>query len=65
MFLDEARLSLHLQHANIVCVFDIGMADNTYFIVMEFVDGGEPQDDHRVAAPAGPAHGRRRRSSTS
>lgn len=39
MFLDEARLSLFLQHANIVQVFDIGHADNTYFIVMEFVDG--------------------------
>src|SRR5688572_24853927 len=39
MFLDEARLSLHLQHANIVHVFDIGMSDTTYFIVMEYVDG--------------------------
>ena len=39
MFLDEARLSLALQHANIVQVFDIGHADDTYFIVMEFVDG--------------------------
>jgi serine/threonine-protein kinase len=39
MFLDEAKLSLHLQHANIVQVFDIGVADNTYFIVMEYIDG--------------------------
>src|SRR5262245_46360338 len=40
MFLDEARLSLHLQHANIVGVFDIGVAgSDQYFIVMEFVDG--------------------------
>src|SRR5262245_7048207 len=39
MFLDEARLSLHLQHANIVHVFDIGVADSAYFIVMEYVDG--------------------------
>ncbi len=39
MFLDEARLSLALQHANIVQVFDIGHADDTYFIVMEYVDG--------------------------
>src|SRR5919201_1661381 len=39
MFLDEARLSLHLQHANIVQVFDIGHTEETYFIVMEFVDG--------------------------
>ena len=34
MFLDEARLGARLTHANIVTVFDIGAADNTYFIVM-------------------------------
>ena len=39
MFLDEARLSLSLQHANIVQVFDIGHTNDTYFIVMEYVDG--------------------------
>ncbi len=40
MFLDEARLSLFLQHANIVHVFDISKApDDAYFLVMEFVDG--------------------------
>ena len=40
MFLDEARLGARLNHANIVTVFDIGAADNTYFLVMEYVDGG-------------------------
>src|SRR4026208_614639 len=40
MFLDEARLSLHLQHANIVQVFDISRTpDAAYFLVMEYVDG--------------------------
>jgi serine/threonine-protein kinase len=40
MFLDEARLSLFLQHANIVQVFDISRTpDNAYFLVMEYVDG--------------------------
>ena len=39
MFLDEAKLSLFLQHANIVQVFDIGQSDASYFLVMEFVDG--------------------------
>ena len=39
MFLDEAKLSLFLQHANIVQVFDIGVTDSAYFLVMEFVDG--------------------------
>ncbi len=55
MFLDEARLSLHLQHANIVHVFDIGVADSAYFIVMEYVDGANLKsviENHRK-------HGRR------
>ena len=39
MFLDEARLSAQLSHSNVVQVFDIGRGDNTFFIVMEFVDG--------------------------
>jgi eukaryotic-like serine/threonine-protein kinase len=41
MFLDEARLSAHLNHSNCVQVFDIGVGDNTYFIVMEYVDGSD------------------------
>src|SRR5450432_3367606 len=41
MFLDEARLSAHLSHSNCVQVFDIGVGDNAYFIVMEFVDGAD------------------------
>ncbi|MCA9719036.1 MAG: protein kinase, partial [Myxococcales bacterium] len=39
MFLDEARISLRLDHSNIVSVFDIGEGENSYFIVMEFVEG--------------------------
>ncbi len=39
MFLDEAKVSLHLSHTNCVQVFDLGQADKTYFIVMEYVDG--------------------------
>lgn len=41
MFLDEARLSAHLGHSNCVQVFDIGEGDNTFFIVMELVDGAD------------------------
>lgn len=39
MFIDEARLSMRLNHANIVQVFDVGRADGTYFLVMELLDG--------------------------
>lgn len=41
MFLDEARLSAQLSHSNCVQVFDIGVRDDEYFIVMEFVDGAD------------------------
>ncbi len=41
MFLDEARVCAHLSHSNCVQVFDIGVGDNTYFIVMEYVDGAD------------------------
>src|SRR5512144_3205489 len=41
MFLDEARLSAHLTHSNVAQVFDIGVGDNAYFIVMEYVDGSD------------------------
>jgi serine/threonine-protein kinase len=49
MFLDEARTSAHLSHSNCVQVFDIGVGDNTYFIVMEFVDGSDLKNiiEHR------------------
>jgi serine/threonine-protein kinase len=39
MFLDEAKLSLFLDHANVVSVFDLGRSSDTYFIVMEYIDG--------------------------
>lgn len=39
MFLDEAKLTLNLTHANIVQVFDLGYSGDTYFIVMEYVEG--------------------------
>src|SRR6476469_10719773 len=39
MFLDESRVSAQLSHSNCVQVFDIGVGDQAYFIVMEYVDG--------------------------
>lgn len=39
MFLDEARLCAVLHHPHIVQVFDLGEADGTYFIAMEYING--------------------------
>ncbi len=38
-FHDEARLTVHLQHANVVQVFDLGQATGQHVMVLEFVDG--------------------------
>lgn len=39
MFIDEARISMHLHHRNIVQVFDLDKVGDTYFIAMEYVHG--------------------------
>ncbi|MEQ1564351.1 MAG: serine/threonine-protein kinase [Myxococcota bacterium] len=39
MFVDEAKISVALQHPNIVRVFDFGKILENYFIAMECVDG--------------------------
>ncbi len=39
MFLDEAQISARIQHPNVVQLFDLGEADGSYFIAMEYVHG--------------------------
>ncbi len=39
MFVQEAKLAVLLSHANIVQVFDLGKAGETYFIAMEYIAG--------------------------
>ena len=39
MFIAEAKIAVTLSHANIVQVFDLGRADESYFIAMEYVAG--------------------------
>ncbi|MFU8804405.1 MAG: protein kinase domain-containing protein [Bradymonadaceae bacterium] len=39
MLVDEAKLAVQLNHANIGQVFDLGFIDSQYFIVMEYIDG--------------------------
>ena len=39
MFIDEARIAMHLHHRNIVQVFDLDKVNETYFIAMEYVHG--------------------------
>jgi eukaryotic-like serine/threonine-protein kinase len=39
MFLDEARLAAVLSHPNVVQIFELGEADGTWFIAMEYLHG--------------------------
>jgi serine/threonine protein kinase len=39
MFIDEAKISVELQHPNIVQVYDFGKLRDNYFIAMECVEG--------------------------
>lgn len=39
MFINEAKIAVTLSHANIVQVFDLGRAGDSYFIAMEYVAG--------------------------
>ncbi len=41
MLLDEARLAATLSHPNVVHVFDAGQVDGTYYLAMEYIEGGD------------------------
>ncbi|HEY2735175.1 MAG TPA: protein kinase, partial [Polyangiales bacterium] len=52
MFINEAKIAVTLSHANIVQVFDLGQAQETYFIAMEFVAGMDLATTLKLAARA-------------
>ena len=39
MFVDEAKIALSLNHANIVQVFDFGQIRGTFYLAMELIEG--------------------------
>ena len=39
MLIDEAKIAVQLNHANICRIFDLKKEDSTYYIAMEFIDG--------------------------
>ncbi len=53
MFIDEARIAMHLSHRNIVQVFDLDKAGDTYFIAMEYVHGVNLYDVYERIASKG------------
>lgn len=39
MLADEARITVQLDHPNIVQIFDFGRVGNSYYLAMEYIDG--------------------------
>jgi serine/threonine protein kinase len=39
MFIDEAKISVQLAHANIGQIYELGQISNSYFIAMEYIPG--------------------------
>ncbi len=39
MFIDEAKIAVQLNHANIAQIFDLGMVDTSYYIALEHIHG--------------------------
>src|SRR4051812_28735441 len=39
MFIDEAKIAVQLNHANVCQIFDLGKVEDSYFIALEFVHG--------------------------
>ncbi len=39
MFVDEAKISVQLNHANIAQIFDLGVVDTSYYIALEHIHG--------------------------
>ena len=53
MLLDEAHISMSLQHSNIVQVLDLGVAGGRYFLALELVDGWDLEQILQRAYAAG------------
>ncbi|MGF1612778.1 MAG: serine/threonine protein kinase [Gammaproteobacteria bacterium] len=46
LFFNEAKIAKILQHPNIVSVYDAGIVDDLYYLVMEYIPGGRTLQAH-------------------
>jgi CRP-like cAMP-binding protein len=53
MFIDEARITIGLEHENIVKLLDFGQVDGAYFMAIEYVDGCDLVDVLRAVKARG------------
>ena len=54
-FLREAKNAEALEHPNIVAIYDRGVDQGRYYLVLEFIDGGDFHDRIRSTGPLSPA----------
>ncbi len=54
MLVEEAKISVLLTHVNIAQIFDLGCIDDTYCIVMEYIEGADTYRMLKRAADRGP-----------
>src|ERR1700736_4124344 len=43
-FLREAQMAAGIDHPNVIPIHDMGLHDNSLYIVMRFIPGGGPQE---------------------
>src|SRR3954463_2479486 len=53
MFIDEAKIAVQLNHANIAQIFDLGKVGDAYFIALEYVHGKDLRAIFEVARSSG------------
>ncbi|MBN8230755.1 protein kinase [Corallococcus macrosporus] len=53
MFLDEARVAAHLNHPNVVSLYEVGAWQGTFYIAMEYIEGENLGRLAKAAARAG------------
>ena len=53
MFIDEARITIGLEHEHVVKLLDFGQVDGAYFMAIEYVDGVDLVDILRAAKGLG------------
>ena len=53
MFIDEARITIGLQHENVVKLLDFGQVDGAYFMAIDYVDGCDLRELLRSARSRG------------
>lgn len=53
MFINEAKIAVSLNHANIVQVYDLGVVDKDFYMAMEFIHGHDLMETIKLGRKSG------------